>query len=317
MSHSICKICSNSVGNKIHVVKEMMLGLREEFDYIECTNCGALSLVDIPKDLSKYYPHNKYYSFYNINHNLIIAFIKNQLLNKLLKYYRGRFNLIGKILSYNYNLNRKYSWVSNLKDIPFASKILDIGSGSGKYLLELFQLGYQDITGIDPYNPTDIILNNSVTVYNYDIENLKEKYDFILMNHSLEHMINQDHIFLELKRLLNPGGKVLIRIPFIGHAWELYGVNWYQIDAPRHMTIHSINSFRLLCDKYNFNIDLIVHDSSDYQFKFSEQYTKDLTLFEDGNFSKLTFKNWRKKANELNLSNMGDQVSIMISKANK
>ena len=312
MAYSICKICSNSVDNKIHVVKEMMLGLSEEFDYMECAKCGALSLVDIPKDLSKYYPHNKYYSFYNTNHNLIIAFIKHQLLNKLLKYYRGHFNLIGKILSYNYNLNRKYSWVSNLKDIPFASKILDIGSGSGKYLLELFQLGYKDITGIDPYNPTDIILNNSVTVYNCDIENLKEKYDFILMNHSLEHMINQDHIFLELKRLLNPGGKVLIRIPFIGHAWELYGVNWYQIDAPRHMTIHSIKSFKILCNKHNLEIQFIAQDSNDYQFKFSEQYRLNLALFENAHFSKNTYINWRKKAAKLNTENKGDQVSIML-----
>ena len=315
MAHSICKICSNSIDNKIHVVKEMMLGLREQFDYMECAKCGALCLVDIPKDLSKYYPHNKYYSFNKIKHNNFINFLKNLLLNQLFKFYIGRVNLIGKILSYNYNLNRKYSWVSNLKDIPFESKILDIGSGNGKYLLELFQLGYQDITGIDPYNPTNIKLNNAVTILNCHIENLKDKYDFILMNHSLEHMIDQNHIFLELKRLLNPGGKVLIRIPFIGNAWEQYGVYWYQIDAPRHMAIHSINSFRHLCDKYNLNIDLIVHDSSDYQFKFSEQYTKDLTLFEDGNFSKMTYKNWRKKANELNSSNMGDQVSIMISKA--
>ena len=312
MSHSICKICSNSVDNKIHVVKEMMLGLREQFDYMECANCGALSLVHIPIDLSKYYPHNKYYSFYNTNHNFIIAFIKNQLLNKLLKYYRGRFNLIGKILSYNYNLNRKYSWVSNLKDIPFASKILDIGSGSGKYLLELFQLGYKDITGIDPYNPTNIKLNNSVTVYNCDIENLKDKYDFILMNHSLEHMINQDQIFLELKRLLNPGGKVLIRIPFIGHAWELYGVNWYQIDAPRHMTIHSLKSLKILCNRHNLEIQFIAHDSNDYQFKFSEQYRLNLALFENAHFSKNSYINWQKKATKLNTENKGDQVSIML-----
>jgi hypothetical protein len=132
------------------------------------------------------------------------------------------------------------------------------------------------------------------------------------MNHSLEHMINQDHIFLEFKRLLNPGGKVLIRIPFIGHAWELYGVNWYQIDAPRHMTIHSIKSFKFLCNKHNLRVEFISHDSNDYQFKFSEQYKLNLTLFDNAHFSKTTYIDWRKKATKLNAENNGDQVSIML-----
>ena len=305
-----CKICGNNLGSKLHFVKEMMLGLREEFKYVECVSCGALVLIDIPKDYTKYYPIDKYYSFNNIKPN---NFLKNLLLNKLLKFYIGQFNFIWKILSLNYDLNRKYRWVSLIKNIPFNCKILDIGSGSGKYLLELFHLGYKNITGIDPFNSSTLNLNNNITIYNCEVDNLTSTYDFIIMNHSLEHIFDQDHIFLELKRLLNPGGKVLIRIPFIGYAWEQYGANWYQIDAPRHMTIHSINSFRFLCNKYNFNIDLILHDSTDYQFKFSEQYTKDLTLFEDGNFSNLLYKKWRKKANELNSANMGDQVSIMIS----
>lgn len=312
MNSVACKVCSNQFNNKFHQVKEMMLGLREQFDYMECSNCGALSLINIPKDLSIYYPHNQYYSFNNAKHIFLIAYIKNQLLNQLLKFYIGHFNIIGKILSYNYNLNRKYSWVSNLKDIPFSSKILDIGSGNGKYLLELFQLGYKDITGIDPYNPANIKLNKTVNIYNCEIERLNDKYDFILMNHSLEHMINQDHIFLEFKRLLNPGGKVLIRIPFIGHAWELYGVNWYQIDAPRHMTIHSIKSFKFLCYKHNLRVEFISHDSNDYQFKFSEQYRLNLTLFENANFPNNLYKNWRKKAIMLNSENNGDQVSIML-----
>ena len=309
-----CKICGNDLGNKSHFVKEMMLGLREEFKYVECASCGALVLNDIPNDYTKYYPIDKYYSFNNIKPN---NFLKNLLLNKLLKYYIGQFNFIGKILSLNYDLNRKYSWVRFIKNIPLNCKILDIGSGSGKYLLELYQLGYKNITGIDPYNSGNLNLNNNITIYNCKVDNLTSTYDFIIMNHSLEHMIDQDHIFKEIDRLLNPYGQVLIRIPFIGHAWKKYGIHWYQIDAPRHSTIHSMNSFRLICNKYNFNIDLIVHDSSDYQFKFSEQYTKDLTLFEDGNFSKLLYKNWRKKASELNSTNMGDQVSIMISKASK
>lgn len=314
MESTACKICGNVNNNKFHFVKEMMLGLREEFKYLECASCAALVLIDIPINFSKYYPIERYYSFNNTKHFKVVRFIKNLLLKQLFKHYLGNLNFIGKILSSNYNLNRKYAWISLLMNIPFSSRILDIGSGTGKYLEELFDLGFRNITGIDPYNSSIIHLNKNVTIYNYDLEKVITKYDFILMNHSLEHMIDHDHVFNELTRLLNPGGKILIRIPFIGHAWEQYGINWYQIDAPRHTIIHSFDSFSMLCNKHNFSIDFIEHDSNDYQFKFSEQYAKNLTIFENGNFSKQTYKFWRTRANELNLIQKGDQVSIMISK---
>ena len=31
--------------------------------------------------------------------------------------------------------------------------------------------------------------------------------------------------------------------------WEKYGVNWSQIDAPRHFFLHTIKSFKILCSK--------------------------------------------------------------------
>jgi hypothetical protein len=34
-----CAICGNRRDNHIHVAREMMLGLREEFRYLECGNC--------------------------------------------------------------------------------------------------------------------------------------------------------------------------------------------------------------------------------------------------------------------------------------
>ena len=39
-----------------------MLGTRDEFDYLECSHCGALSLMTPPEDFTRYYPAD-YYSF--------------------------------------------------------------------------------------------------------------------------------------------------------------------------------------------------------------------------------------------------------------
>lgn len=64
-----CKICTNKIDNKIYKVKEMMFGLGDSFDYLECHNCGYLQIVEIPSDMKKYYDLNNYYSFKGKNLN--------------------------------------------------------------------------------------------------------------------------------------------------------------------------------------------------------------------------------------------------------
>ena len=58
----ICKICGNNKGNRIYHAKEMMLGLKHEFVYFECSECECLQIADIPENIGDYYPSH-YYSF--------------------------------------------------------------------------------------------------------------------------------------------------------------------------------------------------------------------------------------------------------------
>jgi hypothetical protein len=58
-----CAICGNDADNRIFTAREMMFGLRESFDYLECSKCGCLQQLDVPEDLSRLY--DNYYSFDN------------------------------------------------------------------------------------------------------------------------------------------------------------------------------------------------------------------------------------------------------------
>ena len=60
-----CKVCGNTTNNEIFSVREMYLGIREKFLYQKCGNCGFDAVLDIPGNLSKYYPLDKYYSLKN------------------------------------------------------------------------------------------------------------------------------------------------------------------------------------------------------------------------------------------------------------
>ncbi len=46
----------------------------------------------------------------------------------------------------------------------------------------------------------------------------------------------------------------LIRIPIkTEHIWNLYGVDWVQVDAPRHFYIHRVNVSKISWQKRNIN----------------------------------------------------------------
>lgn len=55
-----------------------------------------------------------------------------------------------------------------------------------------------------------------------------------MFHHSFEHIADPFETLCSVRRLLS-SGTCLIRIPIVDSwAWENYGVNWIQIDAPRH-----------------------------------------------------------------------------------
>ena len=54
-----CGACGGISLDRLRV-REMMFGTREVFTYGECANCGSLTLLDPPEDLSRFYDHDTY-----------------------------------------------------------------------------------------------------------------------------------------------------------------------------------------------------------------------------------------------------------------
>ena len=106
-----------------------------------------------------------------------------------------------------------------------------------------------------------------------------------MLHHSLEHMADPLEVFENLYRILKPNRFVLIRTPLASsYAWKKYGVNGVQLDAPRHLFLHTIESMRILAQKVGFEIDDIIFDSTEFQFLGSEQYMRDISLTDERSF---------------------------------
>lgn len=245
-----CRVCGSTGEYSITEAKECRQGLPDTFEYFKCEKCGCLQISEIPSDMARYY--EGYYASKSVKENdfFLISWYRAFCLNSLLK--EGSF--VGSFL-------RKFSpmffyWV---KPGLFSrkSKILDLGCGSGRLLLKLKNSGFENVEGAEPYIDHDLRYSNGLEIKKADINEVKDTYDLVMLHHVLEHMPDQNAAFESLKRILNPDGTLLINIPMIdSYAWREFGPLCFQLeDAPRHFYLHSVQSIRLLAEKYGFVID--------------------------------------------------------------
>jgi SAM-dependent methyltransferase len=312
-----CRICGNSEGNAKYYLKEMMFGSREEFEYIKCVNCGCLQIREIPKNIGKYYPNN-YYSFNNKQ-----SYLRKYVSLKRDQYLINNDSLIGKFLAKKYGSSDLYIWFKE-SNISIDDRILEIGCGDGILLKRLADLGFDNLTGIDPYILENKTYNNKVKILKQNIENLDDEFDFVMLHHTFEHMENPVHVLTKINHLIKLNKLVLIRIPVIDTlAWDEYKINWVQLDPPRHFFLHSIESIKYLADRTGFKINKIIFDSTAFQFWGSEQCKNDIPLNSENSYfinpAKSIFKSevvrqYERRAEMLNESRQGDQAAFYLEK---
>ena len=310
-----CKICSSTQESEAFKAKEMMFGFRDEFEYLQCKNCNALQLLDIPSDMSKYYPDH-YYSFKKGEE----------------KKYKGVAGLFRKwsvraAVSKNPGsaiiralLPRKGHRVFKGISINRGTRILDVGSGNGfKFLYPLAEIGFKNVQGCDPYIDESIDYENGLKVQKSELSEMSGKWDIITFHHSFEHISNPKETISLVSGLLEKGGTCIIRIPTVSsYAWEHYGVNWVQLDAPRHFFLHSVESMKLLAEQNDLKLDRIEYDSWHLQFTGSEKYIRDIPLRQKEKSSlssKWKKRSYKKRAKALNKESRGDQAAFYLVKS--
>ena len=307
-----CRICNNESGNKVIIAQERQLGLGDKFEYIECSNCKCIQLKEIPSDMERYYPP-EYYAFDEPRFPSEMNWLNSFLKKRLISYYMGYYNLTGFLLSFIYD--HPFPWIRK-REIGFDSKILDVGTGSGRKLLSLQRSGFKNLTGIDPYISGDLEYEKGLKILKKDISELDDRYDLITLHHSFEHMADPASVVRHLSRLLNPGGVVVIRIP-VGdcHAWHKYREFWVGLDAPRHFFLHTGRSIEILLNETDLKTDDIVFDSGPLQFIRSEKYLRGLTMSApDDMFTKEEMERFGEEAKKLNQNKQGDMACFYIKK---
>jgi len=286
-----CYICGNQKHNRSFVVREMQMGLREEFPYFECSACGCLQLARVPDDLSPYYPSN-YFSHRIVSNDDTSARepLKARVIRSLLtRHFFFRRSLVTGWVARRSCIVEEYpQWVQrqhlDLK-LRTTARVLDVGSGRGKLLMELRHNGFTALCGIDPFIEGDLTFSDGVRVFKRHLHEMTGEFDLIMLHHSFEHMAEPLAVLQQLHRLVTPGHHVLVRIPVAGsYAWRKYGVDWASLDAPRHLFLHTRTSMEILASRAGFEIVDQFFDGDGFGLWASELYRRDIPLM-DGDAS--------------------------------
>jgi 2-polyprenyl-3-methyl-5-hydroxy-6-metoxy-1,4-benzoquinol methylase len=305
-----CRVCDTLLMNK-YIFREMMFGYRDKFPYGECENCGCIQIMSVPTNIDKYYP-----SFYVSFTQKVDELKRKPIFKRLIADQRI-------IRKYKKSENETLKLLHPLLTLP-RDRILDIGCGKGALICRLFNLGFEHVTGVDKFIDKQIDYNYGVQVLKKELtELIPGSFDLLIMIHVLEHVDDQIKQLKDCHQLLSKNGKLLISLPILGDAWNIYKENWVQLDVPRHFVLHTLKSLAMLSEQCGFKIEKTVFDSTVFQFLGSELYQQDIPLtlpdthewfpFES-KFSNDQISSFQEKTMILNKTQRGDTATFYLSK---
>ncbi|WP_324720202.1 class I SAM-dependent methyltransferase [Salinimicrobium sp. HB62] len=131
-------------------------------------------------------------------------------------------------------LSKKLNWIEREK--PGQGNILDIGAGTGDFLLAAKKRGWK-VFGAEPNSGARNLASKKGLPL---IDNTKSfpshSFDVITMWHVLEHVPDLEEQISELNRLLKPDGLLVIAVPnFKSYDARKYKEFWAAYDVPRHL----------------------------------------------------------------------------------
>ena len=314
-----CRICGAEAEHPRFEARERMFGWGDRFGYFQCGRCGCLQIDSVPADLARFYG-NGYYAYGTPAYR-----------NPLTAWLSGRRDAwalwghspVGRWL----HRKRPRSDLLCLRRLQLkrSARVLDVGCGAGHFLYALRERGFVNLLGVDPFLASDIHYPNGLVIERKDVAAVQGEWDLVCFHHSFEHIPDQQATLASAARLLAPGGVCLLRLPIVPSvAWREYGVDWVQLDAPRHLYLHSEDSLRTLATQVGLRLDAVQHDSTAFQFWGSEQYRRGIALRDPRSlaqdpastlFTAAELAAFERRAQAANAAQAGDQAAFYLQRA--
>ena len=310
-----------------------MFGLRDSFEYFQCRECGCLQIARFPADMLRYYPPS-YSPLGQVTPRSASGGVWQWAIARRNEFAVVQRGLLGRVLYRIFPDEPLREAVTerfpgggvSLVGLRTSSRILDVGCGSGAFLLRLWEAGFRSLQGVDLYVEKHLEYPGGLRVLKGSIGACTGEWDVIMFHHSFEHLPDPLETLKTATGLLAGRGTIVVRMPVVpSYAWERYGVAWVQLDAPRHFFLHSRDSMARLAQAVGLRVERVAYDSTEFQFLGSELYLRDIPLmsqepgapnyFQESGFAPEEVRKYRRLAEELNASERGDQAAFYLKKA--
>jgi len=254
-SIAYCPICADTQFNE-YLRCEDFTTSHESFALSQCKTCQFVFTNPRPsqEEIGNYYQSDNY-----ISHT------------------GGKKKLIDKL----YLLARKITIRSKRKIIAQNSEgktILDFGCGTGEFLKELANHGYNTF-GVEP---STIARNKAILLQagkiSQDISEIREQqFNVITLWHVLEHLHDLNKSLTKLKDSLTENGTIFIAVPNLKSLdANYYKSKWAGYDVPRHLWHFSQTDMNALLKLNGFRLHKIIPMKLDayYVSLLSESYQR-------------------------------------------
>jgi SAM-dependent methyltransferase len=203
-----------------------------------------------------------------------------------------------------------------------SSAVCDVGSGNGVHLVWLLRQGFSRLEGFDPFIGSDMTVDTGVVIRKLGVDEMPGGWDLIMLNHSFEHMPRPAEVLESLRERLKDGGRIVVRVPVADSwAWRAYGIDWVQLDAPRHLFLHTQRSMTILAERAGLKVLRVFFDSYAFQFWGSEQYRRDIPLRDPRSygenpktdlFTASEIDEFERRSAKLNRESAGDSAGFVL-----
>jgi 2-polyprenyl-3-methyl-5-hydroxy-6-metoxy-1,4-benzoquinol methylase len=145
-------------------------------------------------------------------------------------------------------------------------RLLDVGCGDGGFLDHMRRKGWTAEGSEVDASAAGIARRRGLTVHLGDLTALdlpSSVYDAITLRHVLEHLPDPRPVFETARRLLRPGGRLVVVTPNIqslGH--QRFGRAWRGLEPPRHFCLYHPDLLRRLAERAGYIVRTCVSSAA-------------------------------------------------------